>query len=250
MAAQQRTTEQGTGSEQSARGGAGSSATSGSATSSRGTEGARGEAERSIPTSGEGSRQQQATQTAPARRGERRPTRAAWPGFFPSGGIPVTPWELMRRMSDEVAQVLELLSAGQPGSGVAERNTGIAAAPQQATSGAGIAGPVALTPQIEVIERPDAVTVRADMPGINADDITVSVDEGVLTIQGERRREQREEQDGVVRTERIYGTFFRAIPLPDGADEERIEATFRNGVLEITVPVSRRQSGRRIEVRS
>jgi HSP20 family protein len=249
MAAQQRSTEQSTSGEQSTRSGAGSSAGS-SATGGRGTEGARGETERPIPRSGEGSPQQQATQTAPVRRGDRRPTRAAWPGFFPSGGIPVTPWELMRRMSDEVAQVLELLSAGQPGSGVAERNTGIAAAPQQATSGAGIAGPVALTPQIEVIERPDAVTVRADMPGINADDITVSVDEGVLTIQGERRREQREEQDGVVRTERIYGTFFRAIPLPDGADEERIEATFRNGVLEITVPVSRRQSGRRIEVRS
>ena len=77
----------------------------------------------------------------------------------------------------------------------------------------------------------------------------VSVDDGVLTISGEREQEQREDGDGFVRTERVYGQFFRSIPLPEGANTERVEAQLRNGVLEVTVPVSRRE-GRRIKVRS
>jgi HSP20 family protein len=239
MATQQRTTEQ------QARGGTGSE------TSARDTEGARAESERPLPTTGEGARQGQTAQKAPVRRGERRPARTAWPGFFPrSGGIPVTPWELMRRMSDEMTQVLDFLSRGQPPTSVAQHGSGTTTTQREGTSDAGVASPIAFAPQIEVIERPDAIVVRADLPGMNVDDVNVSVDDGVLTIQGERQQEQREERDGVVRSERVYGTFFRAIPLPDGAEEERIAATFRNGVLEITVPVSRRQSGRRIDVRS
>jgi HSP20 family protein len=239
MTTHQRTTEQ------QARGGAGSE------TSARDSEGARAESERPVPTTGEGARQGQTAQKAPARRGERRPTRTAWPGFFPrTGGIPVTPWELMRRMSDEMTQILDFLSRGQPATSVAQRGSGTTTTPRAGTSGAGETGLIAFTPQIEVIERPDALVVRADLPGVNANDVSVSIDDGVLTIQGEREQEQREERDGVVRSERVYGTFFRAIPLPDGAEEERIDATFRNGVLEIAVPVSRRQSGRRIDVRS
>jgi HSP20 family protein len=104
-------------------------------------------------------------------------------------------------------------------------------------------------PDIEVIERPNDILVRADLPGMQADDIEVSVDDGVLTISGEREQERREDEEGFVRTERVYGQFFRSIPLPEGADPERVEAQFRNGVLEVTVPVSRRE-GRRINVRS
>jgi HSP20 family protein len=75
------------------------------------------------------------------------------------------------------------------------------------------------------------------------------VDHGVLTISGERRQENREEGDGFIRSELSYGSFFRTVPLPEGADESRVSAVFRNGVLEITIPVSGQQQGRRVTVR-
>ena len=107
-----------------------------------------------------------------------------------------------------------------------------------------------LVPQIDVIQRPDAVIVRADLPGMNADDIDVSIEDGRLVISGERREERREEGEGFVRSEISYGTFYRTIPLPDGADENNIAAVFRNGVLEVTVPVSGRDTGRRVKVKA
>jgi HSP20 family protein len=72
----------------------------------------------------------------------------------------------------------------------------------------------------------------------------------VLAISGERREENREEGEGFIRSEVSYGTFFRTIPLPEGADENRVAATFRNGVLEISIPVSDREQGRRVKVQS
>jgi HSP20 family protein len=110
--------------------------------------------------------------------------------------------------------------------------------------------PAILVPQIDVIQRPDAVVVRADLPGMNADDIDVSIEDGRLVISGERREERREEGEGFVRSEISYGTFYRTIPLPDGADENNISAVFRNGVLEVVVPVSEQETGRRVKVQS
>jgi HSP20 family protein len=69
------------------------------------------------------------------------------------------------------------------------------------------------------------------------DEINVSANDGVLTIWGGRRQEDRQEHEGFVRTERRYGTFYRTVPLPEDTDEGRISATFRDGVLEMTVPV-------------
>jgi HSP20 family protein len=101
-----------------------------------------------------------------------------------------------------------------------------------------------------VQQRRGELVVRADMPGLQPEDINVTVDHGVLTISGERREEHRDERDGFVRSEVTYGTFFRTIPLPEGADENRLSATFRNGVLEIRIPVSDREQGRRVRVQS
>ena len=92
------------------------------------------------------------------------------------------------------------------------------------------------------------MVIRADLAGVNPDDVDVTVENGVLTISGERRQERREEREGVVHTELSYGSFMRSIPLPDGADENRLTATMRNGSLEITVPVAVRERGRRVEV--
>jgi HSP20 family protein len=107
-----------------------------------------------------------------------------------------------------------------------------------------------LVPRIEVEQRGGDLVVRADLPGLKAEDINVTVDRGMLTISGERRQENREEREGFIRSEVSYGTFYRTIPLPEGADENRVEATFRNGVLEITIPLSEREQGRKVQVQS
>jgi HSP20 family protein len=107
------------------------------------------------------------------------------------------------------------------------------------------------SPQIEVYERDDALVVRADLPGVNREDVEVNIEHDVLTIRGQRRQEHREAEGGYRRTERSYGTFFRQIPLPDGVDPSQIEAAYEDGVLEVTVPTPRDQPAgrRRIEIR-
>jgi HSP20 family protein len=164
-------------------------------------------------------------------------------------GIPPSPWELMGRMSEELTQLFQ--SIGGAGTAAARGQTGITSTVRARDTATDVAtaAPVLLIPQIEVTQRPGALVVRADLPGLNADEIDVSVENGMLVISGERRQERREEDEGFVRTEVVYGTFYRAIPLPDGADEDNIAATFRNGVLEVTVPVAERDAGRRVQVR-
>jgi HSP20 family protein len=144
----------------------------------------------------------------------------------------------MRRMSEEMNQLFESLGGGQT-----------TPARQPGPSEFGIAAPM-LVPHIEVEQRGGDLVVRADLPGLTAEDINVSVDRGRLTISGERRQENREERKGFIRSEVGYGTFYRTIPLPEGADENRVAATFRNGVLEITIPLSEREQGRKVQVQS
>jgi HSP20 family protein len=161
-----------------------------------------------------------------------------WPAALLAGS-PASPWELMRRMSEEMDQLFESLGG--------RRAT--PAGRQRGGMELGTAAPL-LVPHIEVQQRGNQLVVKADLPGLRSEDINVSVDRGVLTISGERRLEEREEREGFIRSEVSYGTFYRTIPLPDGADEERVAATFRNGVLEVTIPVSERQQGRRVQVKS
>jgi HSP20 family protein len=141
-------------------------------------------------------------------------------------------------MSEEMNQLFESIGG-----------TGSAPARQPGSSEFGIAAPL-LVPHIEVQQRGNELVVRADLPGLRPEDINVTVDRGLLTISGERRQEDREEREGFIRSEVSYGTFLRTIPLPDGADESRVAATFRNGVLEITIPVSEREQGRKVQVQS
>jgi HSP20 family protein len=165
-------------------------------------------------------------------------------------GIPPSPWELMGRMGEELTQLFESIGGtGMPGAARGQAVAGPATRGRGAGEG-GALGDVLLIPQIEVEQRDDAIVVRADLPGMNADDIDVTIEDGMLVISGERRQERREEKEGVVRSEVSYGTFYRTIPLPDGADENNIAAVVRNGVLEVVVPVSEMQTGRRVQVRS
>ena len=103
-------------------------------------------------------------------------------------------------------------------------------------------------PAVEVVERDGRLVVRADVPGLEKDNVNVEIDDDQLVISGERRQEHEERREGLYRSERVYGRFYRAIPLPDGADAEHATATFKNGVLEISMPVTGRHQPRRVQV--
>jgi len=105
-------------------------------------------------------------------------------------------------------------------------------------------------PDIEVYQRPNELVVRADLPGIKKDDVNVEVADNAVTISGERHQEQETERDGIYRSERTYGSFYRTIPLPEGAIVDQAKASFRDGVLEITVPAPPQATkGRRLEIK-
>lgn len=100
-------------------------------------------------------------------------------------------------------------------------------------------------PAVEVRQKDNNLVVCADLPGIEPNDVKIEVENDILVIQGERKQEHKEEREGWHRSERIYGSFYRAIPLPEGAKTEQAKADFRNGVLEVTVPVEQPKSNRR-----
>jgi len=105
-------------------------------------------------------------------------------------------------------------------------------------------------PQIEVLHNNGQLLLRADLPGLTKDDVKVEVTNDMLTISGERKEEKEEKREGFYRSERSYGSFYREIPLPEGAKTEDAAATFRNGVLEITMPVPKVETPtRKIEIK-
>ena len=107
------------------------------------------------------------------------------------------------------------------------------------------------SPQVEVRHNGNELTVCADLPGLSAKDIDIQVEDGILTISGERHQSSEDKKEGYYRSERSYGSFSRSVALPDGVDEDQIRAKFDNGVLEVTVPVpAQRQRGRRVEIQS
>jgi HSP20 family protein len=103
-------------------------------------------------------------------------------------------------------------------------------------------------PQVDVVQRNNELTIRADLPGLTRDEISVEITDDAVTIQGDRKREREEEREGLYRRERSYGSFFRVIPLPEGAITEQAKATFKDGVLEIAMPAPPASKGRRLEI--
>lgn len=105
-------------------------------------------------------------------------------------------------------------------------------------------------PAVDIKEEADHFLITADLPGVDPEDIEITMDADVLTLKGERQSEVREEKEGYKRIERVSGTFYRRFSLPDTADAERIEATGKNGVLEITLPKHEKLQPRKIGVKS
>jgi HSP20 family protein len=100
-------------------------------------------------------------------------------------------------------------------------------------------------PHIDVFEREGLFCVRADLPGMKKEDVKIEVIDDALVIQGERHHERERTDRGYYRSERGYGHFHRAIPLPEGANSDDVRATFRDGVLEVTMPAPRSTSDSR-----
>ena len=95
----------------------------------------------------------------------------------------------------------------------------------------------AWAPKVDVVAKDNKLVTRVDLPGMKKEDVNVEVADGMMTLSGERRKEFKEEKDDYFREEREYGSFCRTVPLPKGVKSEDVQATFVNGVLEVTVPL-------------
>jgi HSP20 family protein len=103
-------------------------------------------------------------------------------------------------------------------------------------------------PAVDIKEDEQAFTLLADIPGVNPDEIEVTMDKGVLTVKGERQSENKTDEENYKRVERQYGMFYRRFTLPDSANADEIEANSEHGVLKITIPKQEVAQSRRISV--
>ena len=139
------------------------------------------------------------------------------------------PWSAMRQIQNEMSRVFDRAVAGaEDGSNVVTSRW---------------------TPAVDIREDSGQFTITADVPGVEPGDIEVTMENGVLTIKGERKLETRDEGDnGYRRVERVYGSFYRRFTLPDTADAEAISATGKHGVLEVVIPKRAALQPKRIAV--
>lgn len=103
-------------------------------------------------------------------------------------------------------------------------------------------------PAIDIDDTKDAVIVKADLPGMKKEEIDVSVDGNTLLIKGERKHESEQKENGYVRTERAYGSFYRELTLPNFVDSSKLKATYKDGVLELTLPKKEEAKPKKINV--
>lgn len=150
-------------------------------------------------------------------------------GYYPSlgGGLfSMSPFALLREMTDLMDRSFGSTSTSRQGGGA--RNA-----------------PSAWAPAVEICQQENNLTIWADLPGMDPNDVKLEIDNDQIVIQGERKQEHNEEREGFHRSERVYGSFYRAIPLPEGAKADDIKAEFHNGVLQINVPLEQPKSSRR-----
>ncbi len=140
-----------------------------------------------------------------------------------------TPWNMLDQWHNEMGQLLSTPS-GRDDTSLVEGSD--------------------WSPAVDIKEEDERFLIHADIPGISADEIEVSMDQGVLTIKGERKHESTEGGKDYKRLERSHGVFIRRFSLPDTVDADNISASSQDGVLEVILPKSAPQVSRRIEVSS
>lgn len=141
------------------------------------------------------------------------------------------PWGLLRRFNDDVNQLFS-----------ESRNLPVTEGDRSSIVTSN------WSPAVDIKEEDERFVLKADIPGVDPKDIDVSMEDGVLTIKGERKHESEEEAEGYKRVERSYGSFYRRFSLPDTADAERVTAKGKDGVLEVFIPKQEKVQPRRISV--
>lgn len=150
-------------------------------------------------------------------------------------GILSSPFSMMRRLSDDMERIFE-------------DTWGVRQFPRLFR---GLELAETRWPDVEAFERKGEFVVRADLPGMTKDNINVEVQDNQLIIRGERKEEKEQKEKGYYASERSYGAFYRALPLPEGVKSDEAKATFKDGVLEIAMPAGKvpEKHGRQLEIK-
>ena len=103
-------------------------------------------------------------------------------------------------------------------------------------------------PSMDLVETPEHFVLRADLPGLSEEDVSIELEDNVLTLSGERKAEHEDKKEGYYRVERSYGQFRRSLTLPEGVDADGIKATFDKGVLEVRIPKPEERKPRKVAI--
>jgi len=103
-------------------------------------------------------------------------------------------------------------------------------------------------PSMDVVETESHYVLRADLPGLGEEDVSIELDDNVLTVSGERKAEHQDKREGFVRIERAFGGFRRSLTLPEGVNPETVTATFDKGVLAVRIPKPEERKPRRVAI--
>ena len=103
-------------------------------------------------------------------------------------------------------------------------------------------------PAMDLVEADEHFVLRADLPGMGEEDIKIELEDGTLTVSGERKAEHEDREEGYYRVERAFGSFSRSLTLPKGVNPDEVNASFDRGVLEVRIPKPEERKPRRIEI--
>jgi HSP20 family protein len=180
------------------------------------------------------------------------------PAFMTNPGLMASafmsnPFAFAQAMSQEMDRLFDTMGGtSESGRGISSGGSG-RGLQQQSGQQMGLQGGRGISswsPPMEVFQRGNDLVVHADLPGMSPEDVQIDIEDGVLTISGERRQSNENREEGFYRSERSYGSFARSIALPEGVDEDQVNARYEHGVLEVTVPLpqQQRQRGRRVQI--
>lgn len=104
-------------------------------------------------------------------------------------------------------------------------------------------------PTVDIVENDDAFTVKAELPGVEKKDVDISIENGVLTIKGEKKSKTEQKDEKVHRVECSYGSFVRSFTLPASVKTDKVDAKYKDGILNMTLPKSEKDTTKKIEVK-